>query len=144
MLKGLLSTRFLSTIGTVCIALSAVNTTPAAAANLFDFSFDATLMGSDPLGSTVTAEKVQGNFILDADIPDTSSTPIAGRYDGVIRDLNLTFASTPDRNAVNFSTADFPGSRNGLFIGPRGKQYEEFQFFLGNVTSKAPFFNLLL
>lgn len=142
MLKVLLSNRILSTIATcatACVALIAVNTMPVVAVSLFDLSFDGTLTGADPLGSTAKSEKVKGNFILDADIPDTSSTPIAGRYDGVIRDLNLAFASTSDRSAVNFSAADFSGGRTGLFIGPFAT-YEEFQFLFGNVASKPPFF----
>ena len=143
MLKVSLSNHFLSTIATCAIAyiaLTVVNTTPVVAANLFDLSFDGTLTGADPLGTNATSQNVKGNFVLDADIPDTSSTPIAGRYDGVIEDLNLTFASTPTRNATSFSTGDFPGCRNELFIGPFQKQYEEFQFLFGNVASKAPFF----
>ena len=143
MLKVLLSNGILSTVATCAtayVALIAVNTTPVVAVSLFNLSFDGTLTGADPLGSTATSEKVKGNFVLDADIPDTSSTPIAGRYDGVLRDLNLTFASTPDRSAVNFSAADFPNGRNGLFIGPFGNKYEEFQFLFGNVASQPPFF----
>lgn len=142
MLKVSLSNRILSTIttcATACVALIAVNTMPVVAVSLFDLSFDGTLTGADPLGSTATSEKVKGNFILDADIPDTSSTSIAGRYDGVIRDLNLAFASTSDRSAVNFSAADFSVGRTGLFIGPFAT-YEEFQFLFGNVASKPPFF----
>ena len=113
-----------------------IGAAPAVAVSLFNFSFDGTLIGPDPLGTAVTSQEVKGNFVLDADIANNSPTPIAGRYDAAIKDLNLTFTNTP---AVTFSAADFPGGTNRIFIGAIGKQ-EEFQFLFGNVAAKAPFF----
>jgi hypothetical protein len=130
--------RGVTTSGTALLLLGTMGMAPAAAA-LFDFNYNGTLTGADPLGTTATSEKVNGNFVLDADIPNTSSIPIAGRYDGAIRDLNLTFASTPERNAVKFNATDFPGGTNRLLIGSRGKT-EELQVLFGNVASKSPFF----
>jgi hypothetical protein len=120
------------------MSLSLVSVGSAKAA-LFEFNFDGTLIGKDPLGTTATSRGLSGNFLLDADVADNSTTPIAGRYDGAIRDFNLVFAPVSNQNAVEFSVADFVGERNRLFVGARGTQ-EELQFLLGNVGTTPPFF----
>ncbi|MEB3219964.1 MAG: hypothetical protein VKN72_27545 [Nostocales cyanobacterium 94392] len=123
----------------VFLTLSTASTTPAVAASLFDFNFEGTLTGLDPLGTAATERKLEGSFVLDADTVNNSPTPIAGRYDGAIKDLNLTFASTVNDDAVKFNASDFEGTTNRLFVGARGTQ-EEFQFLFGNVASRFPFF----
>ncbi|BAY73535.1 hypothetical protein NIES23_63870 (plasmid) [Trichormus variabilis NIES-23] len=125
---------------TAFIVLATVTTTPAVAA-LFNFKFDGTLTGSDPFGTAATVFGLKGSFVIDADVANSSTTPIAGRYNGAIKDLKLTFASTPTRNAVTLSTANFTSgtNRNQIFVGPRGTR-EELQFLVGNVGSAPPFF----
>lgn len=109
-------------------------------AALFKFNFEGTLTGKDPLGTTATSRELKGSFLLDTDVANNSTTPIAGRYDGAIRELNLVFAPTSDRNnPVEFSASAFPGERNRLLVGARGTQ-QELQFLFGNVSAKPPFF----
>ncbi|MEG3845294.1 hypothetical protein QT986_34315 [Microcoleus sp. herbarium14] len=122
-------------------ALMSLGTIGSGFANaaLFSFNFDGTLTGNDPLGTTATSRGLTGTFLLDSDVPDNSTTPIAGRYDGAIRDLNLVFAPASNQNSVEFSASDFAGEYNRLFVGPRGT-IEELQFSLGNVATTPPFF----
>lgn len=124
---------------TAWLTLSTVVVNHAVAADLFNFDFDGTLTGADPLGTSVTSQRLSGRFLLDVDTIDNSSTPIAGRYNGAIRNLDLTFASTSTRNAVTLNAADFPGNTNRVFVGTRGSE-EELQFLLGNIATQAPFF----
>ncbi|MDF5725768.1 MAG: hypothetical protein PUP91_36035 [Rhizonema sp. PD37] len=57
---------------TAFLLLGTMGMAPAAAA-LFDFNYNGTLTGADPLGTGATSEKINGNFLLNADIPNTSS-----------------------------------------------------------------------
>ncbi|MFM9268460.1 hypothetical protein [Tychonema sp. BBK16] len=123
-------------------ALMSLGTIGSGFANaaLFKFNFDGTLTGKDPLGTTATSRELKGSFLLDTDVANNSTTPIAGRYDGAIRELNLVFAPISNQNnPVEFSASDFPGKRNRLLVGARGTQ-EELQFLLGNVGTTPPFF----
>jgi hypothetical protein len=122
-------------------ALMSLGTIGSGFANpaLFKFNFDGILTGKDPLGTTATSRELRGSFLLDTDVANNSTTPIAGRYDGAIRELNLVFAPTSNQNnPVELSASNFPGERNGLFVGARGTQ-QKLQFLFGNVATTPPF-----
>ncbi|BDA71868.1 unknown protein [Calothrix sp. PCC 7716] len=133
--------RALCTFVTSTPILIALATTHAerATAVLFNFKFDGTLTGIDPLGAEAISQPLNGNLVLDASVPNNSTTPIAGRFNGAIKDLNLTFPSTVNRNTVVFNTSDFLGTRNQIFVGARGTT-EELQVLFGNVAPRPPFF----
>lgn len=133
---------YLSFAVSAATALMSLGTIGSGFANaaLFKLNFEGTLTGKDPLGTTATSRKLRGSFLLDTNVANNSTTPIAGRYDGAIRELNLVFAPTSNQNnPVEFSAGDFPGERNRLLVGARGSQ-QELQFLFGNVSATPPFF----